>query len=73
LRLNTAYMARDFAQISTHLGSLDLPYPIPDGLRLSAGTLLQALVTVPAASPIATGAPNRIHAHLLGWQWPENE
>ena len=73
LRLNSGYFARDFATIDTHLGSLDVPYPIPDGIRLSAGTLIEALVTVPALSPIAVGAPNRVHAHLLGWQWPETE
>lgn len=74
LRLNSGYFVRDFESITTTLGSLtNGPYPIPDGIRLTAGNFLEALVTVPLGSPIATGAPNRVHAHLLGWEWPENE
>src|SRR3989304_3594854 len=66
LRLNSGDFVRDFAQGTTHLGPLDLPYPVPDGIRLSAGNYLEALVTVPLTSGVATGGTNYVHAHLLG-------
>ena len=73
LRVNGSYMARDFAQVATSLGSLEIPYPVPGGMLLSAGTLIEGLVSVPNASPISTGAGNYAHIHLLGWQWPINQ
>ncbi len=72
IRINQDYYARDFGQIATTLGSLTQgPYPVPGGMILAAGSLVEYTVTVPAGSPVATGAPNRIHCQLLGWHWPE--
>jgi hypothetical protein len=70
LRANSAFFVRDFGLIATTLGSLtNGPYPIPGGVKLDAGTLLELVVTVPAASGIATGGINRIHGHLIGIEW----
>jgi len=71
LRLDGSLFLRDFAQITTQLGSLTHgPYPIPGAIPLRAGQTVEGLVTVPAASGVATGDPNRVFCHLLGWQWP---
>jgi hypothetical protein len=71
LRLDSTYMLQDFEAVVTNLGSFELPFPIPGGVRLRAQQLVEALVTVPAGSPVSTGAGSYAHAFLIGYQWPE--
>lgn len=73
LRIDSSYMAREFEQVVTPLGSFELPFPLPGGMRLFAKQTVEALVTVPVGSPISTGAGNYAHAFLIGFQWPENQ
>jgi hypothetical protein len=71
LQLRGGQNVKDFEQVACTLGSLtNGPYPIRGGIGLVDGALLDALVTVPAGSPVGTGATNRVHAHLIGWEWP---
>jgi hypothetical protein len=71
LRVNGSQFVRDYQTIPNTLGSLSSgPFPIPRAIKLFGGDLLELLVTVPIASPIATGAPNRMNGHLVGYYWP---
>jgi hypothetical protein len=69
--IDNTFFAKQFDQITSSLGSLNNgPYPIPGHMFFEENRLIQGLVTVPALSSIATGEGNRIHFHLIGWQWP---
>ena len=71
IRLNGASFVPDYASIPNTLGSLTSgPWPLPGRLKLFAADLVEILVTVPAGSTIATGAPNRVHGHLTGYYEP---
>jgi len=71
LRLNGAGYIRDYDVIPNTLGSLTSgPWPVPAGINLNAGDLLEVLVTVPGGSTITTGGTTRVHGHLLGYYWP---
>ena len=73
MRIDGTSYAKDFGEIVTSLGSFDSgPYPIPGGLEVGGNVLVELTVIVPAGSPIAVGGTNRVHGHLLGWEWPFN-
>lgn len=57
-----------FGQINTTLGSFQIPFPIPGGIRLHERDTIRVKVTTAAPTPV--GAPNYITAMLLGWYYP---
>ena len=72
LRVNSMYFPRNFGTINSSLGSLSHgPYPVPGAIRLKDGETLEGLGNVPIGSGVGTGAPNFVHCHLIGWQWPD--
>ena len=73
VRLNSVQMVPFWSNIPNTLGNFDNgPWPVPGKLNLFASDLVEVLVTVPGGSTIATGSPNRFHAHLLGYYWPNS-
>ena len=61
----------DFDAMSYDLGAISTPWPVPSGIRLESGQLVEYLVSVPGGSPITTGGNNRNLAGLIGWEWPQ--
>jgi len=57
-----------FGQINTELGSFQIPFPIPSGIRLTERDTIRIKVTTAAPTPV--GAPNYITGMLLGWYYP---
>jgi hypothetical protein len=57
-----------FGSITTELGSLQIPFPIPSGIRLSERLTIRLKVTTTA--PVPVGAPNYIIGMLIGWYYP---
>lgn len=60
----------DFDAMNTDLGAISTPWPVPSGVRLQSGQLVEYLVSVPGGSPISVGGNNRNLAGLIGWEWP---
>lgn len=59
-----------YGAINISLGSAEQSRPVFGAIRFYENELIEYLVTVPAASPIATGAPNYMIAMLAGYTWP---
>ena len=62
------YSPPDFSQILTTLGTLQIPWPVPGGIRLSERDTIRFKVTT--AAPLGIGAPFFISGFFLGWYWP---
>ena len=60
------------ANVLTHLGSPDQPYPILGRLEFAPTDTLSVLVTN-IGGVVAGGPPNTVVAHLVGHTYPNNE
>lgn len=61
------YSPPDFSQILTTLGTLQIPWPVPGGIRLSERDTIRFKVLDTAGG---IGAPYFISGFFLGWYWP---
>lgn len=65
---NLGYNPPFFGSINTELGSFQIPFPIPSGIRLNERDTIRIKVTTAAPTPV--GAPNYITGMLIGWYYP---
>jgi hypothetical protein len=66
--LQTGRWLPDYFQIITQLGDLSEPWPVRGGWRMKQGETYRYKVYTVAN--VGVGAPNFVHAALLGWTWP---
>lgn len=59
-----------YGSILISMGSPEQPRPLFGAVRFYENELLEYLVTIPAGSPIATGAGNYMIGNLAGYTWP---
>ncbi|TAJ99763.1 hypothetical protein EPO44_10200 [bacterium] len=70
LRLDQTEDVQFYENILMDHGNLATPWPVPGGIRLKSGQLLELRVTVPVGSTIGVGGTNRNIGVLMGWEWP---
>ena len=71
IRMNGARFLRGLANLDVPIGSLESGgWPVEGGFRIFSNDLVEYLVTIPAASPVATGNGNRVFAWLQGYLYP---